>query len=84
MNKGDTMRVLDLWKNNTRPTLSFELFPARSEKGAEKLERVIDELAGLNPDFVSVTARVMPYPFDAASGSTSSTQVPDILSTSIP
>ena len=49
------MWVLDLWENNTRPTLSFELFPARSEKGAEKLEQVIDELAGLKPDFVSVT-----------------------------
>ena len=49
------MRVVDLWKNKKRPTLSFELFPARSEKGAEKLERVIDDLAGLKPDFVSVT-----------------------------
>lgn len=49
------MQVLDLWNNNKPPTISFELFPARSEKGAEKLERVIDDLAGLKPDFVSVT-----------------------------
>jgi len=34
------MQVVDLWNNNKPPTISFELFPARSEKGAEKLERV--------------------------------------------
>ncbi len=49
------MRVIDLWNNNSHPTLSFELFPARSDKSAEKLELVIDDLAGLKPDFVSVT-----------------------------
>jgi len=49
------MRVIDVWKNKKRPTISFELFPARSEKGAAKLEQVIDDIAGLNPDFVSVT-----------------------------
>jgi methylenetetrahydrofolate reductase (NADPH) len=49
------MNVLDLWNNRKSPTISFELFPARSEKGAEKLEQVIDDLAGLKPDFVSVT-----------------------------
>jgi methylenetetrahydrofolate reductase (NADPH) len=31
------------------------LFPPRSPKGAEKLENTIDALAGLKPDFVSVT-----------------------------
>lgn len=49
------MRVLDLWGDHKPPTISFELFPARSEKGAEKLEQVMDDLAGLQPDFVSVT-----------------------------
>jgi methylenetetrahydrofolate reductase (NADPH) len=49
------MQLLDLWKDAKKPTVSFELFPARSEKGAIKLEQVIDELAGLKPDFVSVT-----------------------------
>ena len=49
------MNVVDLWKTKKSPTLSFELFPARSEKGAHKLEGVIDDLAGLKPDFVSVT-----------------------------
>jgi methylenetetrahydrofolate reductase (NADPH) len=49
------MNVVDLWNEKKRPTLSFELFPARSEKGSQKLEGVIDDLAGLKPDFVSVT-----------------------------
>ena len=49
------MNVIDLWNTKKSPTLSFELFPARSEKGAHKLEGVIDDLAGLQPDFVSVT-----------------------------
>jgi len=49
------MNVVDLWNTKKSPTLSFELFPARSEKGAQKLEGVIDDLAGLKPDFVSVT-----------------------------
>ncbi len=49
------MKVTDLWKSDQRPTISFELFPARSEKAAETLEKTIDELTALNPDFVSVT-----------------------------
>ena len=49
------MKLIDIWKSSTKPTLSFELFPARTEKGATKLETTIDELAALKPDFVSVT-----------------------------
>ena len=49
------MKLTDLWKTKQRPTLSFELFPARSEKAAANLEKTIDALAALNPDFVSVT-----------------------------
>ena len=49
------MRAIDLWKNKGKPTISFELFPARNEQAAEKLEKVIDNLAALGPDFVSVT-----------------------------
>ncbi|NDJ74953.1 MAG: 5,10-methylenetetrahydrofolate reductase [Chloroflexi bacterium] len=48
------MRLVDLWKTK-RPTLSFELFPARSDKAAVSLEQAIDALAALDPDFVSVT-----------------------------
>jgi len=49
------MKITDLWKSATKPTISFELFPARTEKGAAKLETTIDELVYLKPDFVSVT-----------------------------
>jgi len=49
------MKLTNLWHNAQKPTLSFELFPPRSEKQADKLPGVIDRLAGLNPDFVSVT-----------------------------
>jgi len=49
------MRVTDMWKNAKKPTLSFELFPAKTPKGAENLEKTIDTLAKLKPDFVSVT-----------------------------
>ena len=44
-----------MWQASSKPTISFELFPARSEKGAENLEKAIDELANLKPNFVSVT-----------------------------
>ena len=49
------MKVVDIWQTSDTPTVSFELFPARSEKAATKLEATIDALAGLSPDFVSVT-----------------------------
>ncbi|MBL7185603.1 MAG: methylenetetrahydrofolate reductase [Phycisphaerae bacterium] len=49
------MKVTDLWSAAQKPTVSFELFPPRSPKGAEKLEKAIDALADLRPDFVSVT-----------------------------
>ncbi|MFC1503987.1 methylenetetrahydrofolate reductase [Spirochaetota bacterium] len=49
------MKATDLWKPGSKPTISFELFPARTEKGAEKLEHAIDVLASLKPDFTSVT-----------------------------
>ena len=49
------MKVTDIWRSSAKPTLSFELFPARSEKAAEKLERTIDALVALEPNFVSVT-----------------------------
>ncbi len=48
------MKVTEMWRQN-QPTVSFELFPARNAEAAEKLERVIDQLTVLEPDFVSVT-----------------------------
>ena len=49
------MRITDLWSTKKQPTISFELFPARNAEASEKLEKVIDNLAGVKPDFVSVT-----------------------------
>jgi len=49
------MNLISLWETREKPTVSFELFPARSEKAAAKLETTVDELAALKPDFVSVT-----------------------------
>ncbi len=49
------MSIENLWKNRKRPTISFEFFPAHDEKSAQKLDKVIDELVELEPDFVSVT-----------------------------
>jgi methylenetetrahydrofolate reductase (NADPH) len=49
------VKLTDLWASKDKPTLSFELFPARSEKAAANLEKAIDTLSALKPDFVSVT-----------------------------
>jgi len=53
--KAATMRLIERWQAGGDPTISFELYPARTEKAAAKLERVIEQLAALQPDFVSVT-----------------------------
>lgn len=49
------MKITDIWSSRQKPTISFELFPARSEKAAESLHQTIAELVDLTPDFVSVT-----------------------------
>ena len=49
------MKVADVWTSGQRPTVSFELFPPRTEKAAEKIDGTIDELTALRPDFISVT-----------------------------
>ena len=49
------MKATDIWRSGQKPTVSFELFPARSEKAAVNLKKAIDKLAALKPDFVSVT-----------------------------
>jgi len=49
------MKLTEIWKTKDKPTVSFELFPARSEKAAARLDKTIDILADLQPDFASVT-----------------------------
>jgi methylenetetrahydrofolate reductase (NADPH) len=48
------MKVTEMWKKK-QPTVSFEFFPARNAEAAEKLGRVIAQLAIMEPDLVSVT-----------------------------
>lgn len=49
------MKITDLWSEGKKPSLSFELFPAHSEKGKVNLDKAIFNLADLSPDFFSVT-----------------------------
>jgi len=49
------MKLTDIWKSRNKPTISFELFPARTEKAAANLDKAIEKLAALEPNFVSVT-----------------------------
>lgn len=49
------MKITETWKTNAGPTISFEIFPARTDKGESNLNKAIDKLAELKPDFVSVT-----------------------------
>ena len=48
------MKVTGMWRAQ-KPTVSLEFFPARNAEAAGKLTRVIDQLALMGPDFVSVT-----------------------------
>lgn len=48
------MRLTEIWQRK-KPTVSFELFPARTPDAAASLERVIDQLYYLEPDFVGIT-----------------------------
>jgi methylenetetrahydrofolate reductase (NADPH) len=49
------MRIVDLWKSGKKPTIAFELFPAKTPKAEENLAKTIDTLAGIQPDFATVT-----------------------------
>jgi methylenetetrahydrofolate reductase (NADPH) len=49
------MRIVDLWKPGKKPTVAFELFPAKTSKAEENLAKTIDTLAGIEPDFATVT-----------------------------
>jgi len=49
------MRLAEVWESARGPTVSFELFPARDPKAAERLDKAVDTLVALRPDFFSVT-----------------------------
>jgi methylenetetrahydrofolate reductase (NADPH) len=49
------MRIDEILASSTEPVFSFEFFPPRTEEGARNLNRALEELKPLAPDFVSVT-----------------------------
>ncbi len=49
------MKADELWRATDRRTLSFEVFPARDDKAIANLDKAIDKLAELRPEFFSVT-----------------------------
>ena len=46
-------RIADLFGSD--PTVSFEFFPPKTEEGRAQLAKCVDELAAIDPTFVSVT-----------------------------
>ncbi|MEQ9620250.1 MAG: methylenetetrahydrofolate reductase [NAD(P)H] [Deltaproteobacteria bacterium] len=54
------MRFSEYYKyRETKPVISFEIFPPKTEKGMKNLEEVLKELAALEPDFITVTYGAM-------------------------
>jgi methylenetetrahydrofolate reductase (NADPH) len=49
------MRIDEIIASKTEPVFSFEFFPPKTEDGERNLDRALEELAPLEPDFVSVT-----------------------------
>ena len=49
------MRIDQLLAHNGRPVFSFEFFPPKTDEGELNLERALQELKPLDPDYVSVT-----------------------------
>ena len=50
------MRVANLYeKSGERPVISFEFLPPKNEKAAANLDKALDSLTTISPDYVSVT-----------------------------
>ncbi len=49
------MRVATLYKNQTQPSISFEFFPPRDKKAEAGFSTIVDQLATLAPDYMSMT-----------------------------
>lgn len=48
------MKICELFKQG-RPVLSFEIFPPKRDSSIESLYKMLDDMEGLAPDFISVT-----------------------------
>ncbi len=54
------MRLPEYFKYGDKgPVISFEIFPPKTNKGMENLERTLRELTSLGPDFITVTFGAM-------------------------
>ncbi|ACN14781.1 MetF1 [Desulforapulum autotrophicum HRM2] len=49
------MRVGNLYKNQSDPSVSFEFFPPRDDKAESSFYGVVDALSALNPAYMSMT-----------------------------
>ena len=49
------MRFPDFYASRPRPVISFEIFPPKTDKAMEQLDRVVPRLVALRPDFMTVT-----------------------------
>lgn len=53
------MRFQEYFKDGIKPTISFEIFPPKTEQGMENLLEIMPELIALRPDFITVTYGAM-------------------------
>jgi methylenetetrahydrofolate reductase (NADPH) len=48
------MRIIDKF-DKKGPVLSFEIFPPKKDSSLKDIDKTLESLCGLNPDFISVT-----------------------------
>ncbi|MBI2487852.1 MAG: methylenetetrahydrofolate reductase [NAD(P)H] [Deltaproteobacteria bacterium] len=53
------MRFQEYFNDGVKPTISFEIFPPKTEQGMENLLQIIPELIALHPDYITVTYGAM-------------------------
>lgn len=49
------MIISELFKNSSRPVISFEVFPPKTDAAMEHLQQIMPDLVRLRPDFMTVT-----------------------------
>lgn len=49
-----SMKIIDIL-NSSKPTLSFEVFPPKTDSAYASVERAVEKIADLNPSYMSVT-----------------------------
>jgi methylenetetrahydrofolate reductase (NADPH) len=49
------MKIVDRLRSQSKPCIGFEFFPAKNPKAQEGLDRAIEKLTEVKPDFVTVT-----------------------------